>query len=157
VHAGSAPGLSNLAIANMGGQAALTSNAPAGVYYIRVAAVNAFGGSSPSNEIILTVGNSAPPTSPLPSTPTPPPPAPNVCGPTMAASGQATARCNNGSYSCSQNHLTGHLPTPSGASMVVMPERALQLSFGYLRAMWPAEPVRAIRSVRLRTPGPVET
>ena len=57
VQAGSAPGLSNLAVANVGATTTLTASAPPGTYYVRVLALNAFGGSVASNEIIITVGN----------------------------------------------------------------------------------------------------
>ena len=56
VQAGSAPGLSNLAILNVGGATTLTVSAPSGTYYVRVVALNAFGGSVPSVEIIVSVG-----------------------------------------------------------------------------------------------------
>jgi hypothetical protein len=56
VQAGSAPGLSNLAILNVGAATSLTVSAPPGIYFVRVVAVNAFGGSIGSVEIIVTVG-----------------------------------------------------------------------------------------------------
>jgi hypothetical protein len=43
-------------VANVGLQTALSANAPAGTYYIRVVALNAFGTSAPSNEVRLVVG-----------------------------------------------------------------------------------------------------
>lgn len=55
VLAGSAPNQANLAQVNVGLQVGLSANAPAGAYFIRVVAVNAFGQSSPSNELALTV------------------------------------------------------------------------------------------------------
>jgi hypothetical protein len=56
VQAGSAPGLSDLAVFNVGGNTSLTVSAPPGTYFVRVVAVNAFGGSLASNELIVTVG-----------------------------------------------------------------------------------------------------
>jgi predicted phage tail protein len=64
VQAGSAPGLSDLAIVNNGAATTLVASAPAGTYYVRVIALNAFGASGASNEIVLTVGTTCqPPTS----------------------------------------------------------------------------------------------
>lgn len=58
VVAGSAPGLSDIAIINVpAGVTTLSAAAPAGTYYVRVVALNAFGGSAPSNEVIVTVGS----------------------------------------------------------------------------------------------------
>ena len=56
IQAGSAPGLSDLAVINVGATTTLTVVAPPGVYYVRVIAVNAFGASAPAAEIIVTVG-----------------------------------------------------------------------------------------------------
>jgi hypothetical protein len=56
LHAGSAPGLSNLATLPVGNVLAFSAVAPAGTYYVRVAAVNTFGSSAPSNEVVLVVG-----------------------------------------------------------------------------------------------------
>jgi Fibronectin type III domain len=56
IQAGSAPGLSNLAVLNVGSSTSLTVSAPPGTYFVRAVAVNAFGGSVPSIEIIVTVG-----------------------------------------------------------------------------------------------------
>lgn len=53
LEAGSAPGLANLATAQVGLQTRLVTTAPPGVYYVRVRAVNARGVSRPSNEIIV--------------------------------------------------------------------------------------------------------
>jgi predicted phage tail protein len=55
VQAGAAPGLSNLAVVNVGGATSLSASAPAGTYYIRVLALNAFG-SSATSDTILTIG-----------------------------------------------------------------------------------------------------
>lgn len=60
VQAGSAPGLSDLAVINTGTSTTLTASAPPGTYYVRVVALNGFGGSIASNEIIITV-TTAPP------------------------------------------------------------------------------------------------
>jgi hypothetical protein len=56
VQAGSAPGLSNIAVINVGNVTTLSATAPPGTYYVRVIALNAAGGSQPSAEIALTVG-----------------------------------------------------------------------------------------------------
>lgn len=61
VHAGTAPGLSNAAIVNVGRTFSLTASAPAGTYYIRLYAQNEFGSSGPSNEIQLQVGGESVP------------------------------------------------------------------------------------------------
>jgi hypothetical protein len=52
--AGSASGLSNLAQAAVAGEELVAGAAP-GSYYVRVVAVNAFGASAPSNEIVVTL------------------------------------------------------------------------------------------------------
>jgi hypothetical protein len=59
VQAGSAPGLSNIAIVNVGGATSVSAFALSGTYYIRVIALNSFGISNPTSEAVLTVG--APP------------------------------------------------------------------------------------------------
>lgn len=59
VQAGSAPGLSNLAILNVGSATSLSVSAPVGTYYVRVVALNAFGGSVSSVEIVVRVGQLA--------------------------------------------------------------------------------------------------
>lgn len=56
VQAGSAPGLSNLALLNVGAATELMVSAPPGTYFVRVVALNAFGNSVASVEIIVTVG-----------------------------------------------------------------------------------------------------
>jgi len=57
LEAGSAPGLANLANANVGSTLTYTATGVgAGIYYVRVRAANAFGNSGPSNEVQLTVG-----------------------------------------------------------------------------------------------------
>jgi uncharacterized protein YkwD len=62
--AGTAPGLSNVAMANVGGLTTLSVAAPVGTYYVRVIGQNAFGSSPASNETSFTIA------------PTPAPPAP---------------------------------------------------------------------------------
>jgi hypothetical protein len=64
VQAGSSPGGSDVAVMNVGSATALSASAPAGVYYIRVVAVNAFGGSVASNEVTVTVGCPLAPSAP---------------------------------------------------------------------------------------------
>ena len=56
VEAGSAPGLSNLAVVQTGAVASFGASAPPGTYYVRVRARNAAGASTPSNEIVVVVG-----------------------------------------------------------------------------------------------------
>jgi len=56
VQAGSAPGLSNIAVINVGAAATLSAAAPPGTYYVRVIALNAAGGSPASAEIVVAVG-----------------------------------------------------------------------------------------------------
>jgi hypothetical protein len=68
VHAGSAPGLSDLAIVPLpSSRRLLTATVPAGTYYVRVVAINASGASPPSDEVVVTTG---PTICDLPSTPT---------------------------------------------------------------------------------------
>ena len=56
IQAGSSPGLSNIAVLNVGATTTLAVAAPPGIYYVRVLALNAFGASVPSAEIVITVG-----------------------------------------------------------------------------------------------------
>lgn len=68
VHAGSAPGLSNLAVVPVpGGSQLLTATVPEGRYYVRVVARNQTGASPPSAEVEVITGPSV---CNLPSTPT---------------------------------------------------------------------------------------
>lgn len=87
VQAGSSPGLSDITVANVGAATSLTASAPPNTYYIRVVALNAFGGSSASNEIVVTVG------SPTPTNPCPPgsaaPPIPTMFTPTVSGASVA--------------------------------------------------------------------
>jgi hypothetical protein len=69
VQAGSAPNQSNIAVVNVGAATSLSASAPGGTYYIRVVAVNGSGNSSPSPDLMLTVGSLSPST-PLPGSPT---------------------------------------------------------------------------------------
>ena len=55
LHVGTAPGLSNLAIVNVGLATSLSASAPPGLYYARLFAQNPFGTSGPSNEVIVQV------------------------------------------------------------------------------------------------------
>lgn len=75
VQAGSGTGLSDVTVANVGAASTLSSAAPTGTYFIRVIALNAFGGSAASNEVVVRVGVVTP-TPPPPPAPTPPAPAP---------------------------------------------------------------------------------
>jgi hypothetical protein len=59
VQAGSASGLSDLALFSLGGVTSLSVSAPPGTYFVRVVAVNAFGASAPSDEAIVIVGPAA--------------------------------------------------------------------------------------------------
>ena len=54
VQAGSAPGLANIAVVNVGGGLGLAATAPPGVYYIRVIGSNAFGSAS-SQELVARI------------------------------------------------------------------------------------------------------
>ena len=63
VQAGSASGLSNIAVLNVGAATTLSAIAPPGTYFVRVIAVNAAGASAASAEIIITV--SATPSGPV--------------------------------------------------------------------------------------------
>ncbi len=57
--AGSAPGLSDIAVVNMGGQTALAATAPAGVYYVRIVGANAFGTSAPAENLTVRLAVNA--------------------------------------------------------------------------------------------------
>ena len=59
VQAGSAPGLTDIAVINVAGTT-LNASAPPGMYYVRVVALNGAGGSLPSNEILVTVTTTPP-------------------------------------------------------------------------------------------------
>jgi hypothetical protein len=52
--AGSAPGLRDLAQATVNGHS-LAATAPPGTYFVRVIAINMFGASAPSQEIVVTI------------------------------------------------------------------------------------------------------
>ena len=57
VHAGSGPGMSNIAVGRHGhGPEPHHGSAARGTYYVRVLAQNAFGSSQPSNQQVVTVG-----------------------------------------------------------------------------------------------------
>jgi len=53
IEAGSATGLSNLAILDIGNVTSFSTPAPTGVYFVRVRAFNAMGFSDPSNEVVV--------------------------------------------------------------------------------------------------------
>ena len=53
VQAGSIAGSSDMAVINVGSATTLSVSAPPGRYFVRVTAVNAFGGSAASNEVIV--------------------------------------------------------------------------------------------------------
>jgi hypothetical protein len=55
VQAGSASGLSDIAVINVGPNTSLSVSAPVATYFVRVVATNAFGGSAASNEIAGSV------------------------------------------------------------------------------------------------------
>lgn len=61
VEAGSAPGLANLASVPTG-VTSLAANVPAGTYYVRVRALSPCGAGDASNEVVLRVGVTPPPT-----------------------------------------------------------------------------------------------
>jgi hypothetical protein len=57
VHAGSAPGLSNIGVMALAASARTFSvPAPPGTYFVRLVAVNAAGASAPSNEAVVVTG-----------------------------------------------------------------------------------------------------
>lgn len=56
IEAGSAAGLSNLAVLSTGLTRSLSASAPNGTYYVRVRARNAAGASPPSNEVVVIIG-----------------------------------------------------------------------------------------------------
>ncbi len=58
VRAGSAPGQTDLTTLLVGANTSLNVTAPPGTYFVTVVAQNAFGSSSPSNEVVVTVGPS---------------------------------------------------------------------------------------------------
>jgi filamentous hemagglutinin family protein len=58
--AGSGPGLSNLAAVNIGSATSFAASAPAGLYFVRVAARNACGVGPASNEMSFTLGSELP-------------------------------------------------------------------------------------------------
>ena len=58
-------GLNNIAVVPVGNALSFSAVAPASTYYVRVTAVNAFGSSASSNEVVLVVG-AAPAPGPLP-------------------------------------------------------------------------------------------
>lgn len=92
VHAGSASGLSDLAIVPVpGGTQLLTATVPEGTYYVRVVARNATGASPPSAEIAFTTG-------------------PNICNVPSTPTG-FVVRGGRGGVNLSWNPWSGYLPT----------------------------------------------
>jgi hypothetical protein len=68
LRAGSAPGLSNLAILNLPASTLVfNTTASPGTYYVRVAVGNATGVSFPSNEVTVTTAALCTPTTPSPA------------------------------------------------------------------------------------------
>lgn len=59
LQAGSAPGLSNIALINLGGQLSVAAMVPAGNYYVRVIGSNQFGTSPPSEDLLMRVAANA--------------------------------------------------------------------------------------------------
>lgn len=58
IHAGSAPGLSDLALVAVSATpTGFAASAPPGTYYVRVVAVNGSGLSAPSNEVVVVIGS----------------------------------------------------------------------------------------------------
>ena len=76
LHAGSSPGSSDVAIANVGSASTISASAPEGVYYVHVVASNAYGIAA-SASTTVAVGNAVAP----PSAPATPPSAPPVAAP----------------------------------------------------------------------------
>ena len=60
VRAGTGPGLSNVAIVNLGSALTLATAGVPGTFYVRVVAQNAFGTSVPSNEVVVQISGGAP-------------------------------------------------------------------------------------------------
>ncbi len=56
LEAGSAPGLANLAVVNVGAATGFAASAPPGRYYVRVRGSNACGNGAPSNEVSIVLG-----------------------------------------------------------------------------------------------------
>lgn len=83
IEAGTAPGLSNIGIFDVGVVTGLTVAAPPGTYYARVRGVGSDGVGAPSNELTVVVVGSGPPppTPPLPPTPPPAPGPTSTFGP----------------------------------------------------------------------------
>jgi hypothetical protein len=55
LHAGSATGLSNITIVNLGPLTSISTLAPPGIYYVRAFAQSATASSGPSNEVVVRV------------------------------------------------------------------------------------------------------
>jgi len=109
VRAGSGPGLSNLADFDTGSlNTTLTAFAPDGTYYVRVHARNAFGVSTPSNEVQFTVG---------PPVCTTPPGAPGTLG--VAVSGLSTT-FTWGPAAQATSYILEAGAAPGGAELAVL-------------------------------------
>ena len=61
VRAGTGPGLSNVAIVNLGPALTLSTAGVPGTFYVRVLAQNGFGTSTPSNEVVVQITGSGTP------------------------------------------------------------------------------------------------
>jgi predicted phage tail protein len=55
LHAGSAPGLSNIGVFPLGSATTFAATAPSGTYYVRIVARNRYGAGAPSTEMVVVV------------------------------------------------------------------------------------------------------
>lgn len=109
IEVGTAAGASNVAARTVAGTSAQVMGLAAGTYFTRVRALNSCGSGANSGEAIFTIS---------------PPPSSRSCGgapaPGSVACGAPTARCTDGSWSCSQNR-SGTCSHHSGVSCWVCP------------------------------------